>query len=431
MKQAKQKDKAGQNPEIIDLFDFLLPAVSICSIVTTFLLGFSDFDYKTRLIAFSGIIVLFSAFCVFDYLRRKSPEIKFTDDKTDDKTNKELEADVQNKLLALEEANDFFGAALKSADLLRLVSSRIAELVPFDACAFFVADENKKLLKISFAYGINAPAFKAQEVSAEKAAAGKSYTNEKIYIDENLTLDKRVYPQNITKDFKTTIAAPIFREGEILGVLQLFSSKIACYDSDSAELLEAISEKVAPMFAGSIAFEKNLSNALTDSLTTLPNERAFYLVLENQVAEAMRFKSERPLTILCIDIDNFSEFNRKFGHAAGDGFLTFTGQNIKNQLRQMDFLARSSGDEFLVVLPTANERIAREITERIERSFAAKPFEINENEKVFVKLNSGAASFGRDGETATQLLKTAIARKKQSKLINPGNVLLFPREFAN
>ncbi|HEX8288706.1 MAG TPA: sensor domain-containing diguanylate cyclase [Pyrinomonadaceae bacterium] len=427
MKQAKQKAKAGKNRKKTDLFDFLLPVVSLCAIAATFLLGFSDFGYKNRIIIFSLIIVVYSVFYVFDYLRRKSPETEFTDAVAE----KEFEKDVQNKLFALEEANDFFGSTLKPADLLRLVSSRIGELISFDACAFLVADENKKLLKVAFAYGTNAKAFKNQEISIEKGAGGKAFTNEKICIDKNLRLDKRAYSQNIIQSFQTAISAPIFCDGKAIGVLQLFNSRLDCYDSNSAELLKAVSERVAPLFAGSVAFERSLSNALTDSLTNLPNERAFFVVLENQIAEATRFKAERPLTILSIDIDNFSEFNRKFGHATGDCFLAFTGQNIKNQLRQMDFLARSAGDEFSVVLPTADERIAVEIIERIERSFAAKPFEINDNEKVFVKLNFGAATFGRDGETATQLLNTSCLRKKQSKSSKLGNVLLFPVEFAN
>ncbi len=56
---------------------------------------------------------------------------------------------------------------------------------------------------------------------------------------------------------------------------------------------------------GSIAYERTQANALTDATTDLPNERAFYLVLENQVAEAQRNRGERPLTDPC---DRHKEF---------------------------------------------------------------------------------------------------------------------------
>src|SRR5207253_4107332 len=111
---------------------------------------------------------------------------------------------------------------------------------------------------------------------------------------------------------------------------------------------------VAPLVLSSMALERSRANALTDPTTDLPNERAFYLVLENQIAEAQRKQGDRPLTILAIDIKNFEDINRRFGHAAGDRALNFAAQLVKDNLRQMDFLARSTGDEFLVILPTAS-----------------------------------------------------------------------------
>lgn len=108
---------------------------------------------------------------------------------------------------------------------------------------------------------------------------------------------------------------------------------------------------------------------MTDVTTDLPNERAFYLILENQIAEAQRKREDRPLTILAIDIKNFDEVNQKFGHAAGDRILNFVAHGIKDNLRQMDFLARSIGDEFLAILPTATKEVSHEVIARIQTGF--------------------------------------------------------------
>jgi diguanylate cyclase (GGDEF)-like protein len=175
-----------------------------------------------------------------------------------------------------------------------------------------------------------------------------------------------------------------------------------------------------------------LTNALTDALTSLPNERAFFLVLENQIAEAQRFFEQRPLTILAIDIRSFAEHNRRFGHATGDRLLLFAADKIKSQLRQMDFLARSTGDEFIAVLPTASIETAREVIERVEKAFVASPFEISDEEKIHLQLSFGAAMFGRDGETANELLRRASLRKRQAKSQDKENkILWFPKEYVN
>lgn len=427
MKQPTRNEPAGQNRENVGAFDFLLAGVSLCALALTFALSYADFGFGTKLTVFSVIVILYAAFCLSNYFSYKKNRDVFLRDAA----AKEFDAEVRSRLFALEEANEFFGASLKKADMLRLVASRIKELIPFETCVFYVSDENKNRLKIEFAFGVNAESLKNSEISASKGVAGKAFTSGKSQIETSLLLDKTVFAQQIIKDFQSTIAAPLFCSDEITGVIQLYGGELESFDKDSVELLEAVSERVAPLVAGSMAFERSLSNALTDSLTSLPNERAFFLVLENQIAESIRFQSERPLTILSIDVDNFSDFNQKYGHATGDRFLAFAGETIKNQLRQMDFLARSAGDEFLVVLPTASGKIAAEVFERIKRALITKPFEIVENERIFLQLNFGAATFGRDGETAQQLLKTAVLRKQQAKSSEPSKVLWFPKEYAN
>ena len=161
----------------------------------------------------------------------------------------------------------------------------------------------------------------------------------------------------------STAAIPLFHGTEVFGVIQLYFDSDFDVQNADKQLLEAIGTRVAPLMMGSLAFERSQANALTDITTELPNERAFYLILENQIAEAQRRRDERPLTVLAIDIRNFDEINQQFGHAAGDRALNFVAQVVKDNLRQMDFLARSTGDEFLVVLPTASQ----DITDRYPR----------------------------------------------------------------
>ncbi|HEX9963019.1 MAG TPA: GGDEF domain-containing protein, partial [Pyrinomonadaceae bacterium] len=199
----------------------------------------------------------------------------------------------------------------------------------------------------------------------------------------------------------------------------------------SVALIEAVGERISPLFLSSIAFERNLENALTDNLTSLPNERAFYLVLENQIAESQRFREQRPLAVLSIDIQNFDEINKRFGHVRGDQILSYAAKMIKGQLRQMDFLSRSTGDEFLAVLPTASEEITEIIINRIGKAFALSPFELTKSEREFIKLNFGAASFLKDGETAQELLRAANLKKQQSKKTGKSSILWFPREYVN
>ncbi|MDQ3321368.1 MAG: sensor domain-containing diguanylate cyclase, partial [Acidobacteriota bacterium] len=289
-------------------------------------------------------------------------------------------------------------------------------------------------LKIALVAGENAQSLKNLEIDSHKGLAGKTFLARQSQTDENLVFDKNIFDSAAAlKNLTSAVSVPVMRgaDADAFGLLVLYGDKEKTFNQSSRKLLESVAERVAPLFSNSLAFERNVANSLTDALTNLPNERAFYLVLENQIAESQRFREERPLTILTVDIKNFAGLNERFGHAAGDRILTFAADLIKEQLRQMDFLARSASDEFLAVLPTAPNKTAAEIVGRVEKAFAAKPFETSRQEKTYLLLNFGIATFLKDGETAGQLLQVAYLRKQQAKAPGKSSVLLFPKEFVN
>ena len=98
------------------------------------------------------------------------------------------------------------------------------------------------------------------------------------------------------------------------------------------------------------------SMAHTDTLTGLPNRRAWELELQRSLAHANR--SGEPLSLAMIDIDNFKNINDQRGHAEGDSLLTETARRWSEALRAEDVLARIGGDEFALLMPACTERHA-------------------------------------------------------------------------
>ena len=174
--------------------------------------------------------------------------------------------------------------------------------------------------------------------------------------------------------------------------------------------------------------DEMFSAAIADPRTSLPNERAFFVVLENQLAESARSKDERPLSILSIDIKGFDDLCKRFGHAIGDRLLRFVAEAIGSQLRKMDLITHFGAAEFNVVLPTANAATAAEIISRIKDSLLARPFEASDEETVKVWLCFGSATFLKDGESADHLLRTARQRKLDE---SSGNVVSIDHDYVN
>ncbi len=103
--------------------------------------------------------------------------------------------------------------------------------------------------------------------------------------------------------------------------------------------------------------------AQTDTLTGLPNLRAFRARLEDEVKRAQRYGT--PLTCVMADMDHLKPLNDELGHAAGDRAIAAVADVVRTELRETDFAARYGGDEFVVLLPHTTALDGRVFAERV------------------------------------------------------------------
>lgn len=394
----------------------------------TFLIAVSDTSMERKTAGLLLISLIYAAICVWAFLKDKEMRdmaVPFIHHPAVDSDEISEDRPIGEKLQVLDEARAFFGSSLKSEDMFRLVSSRVREIVPFEASVLMLPDDDRR--KLSAVYG-DGPGVEDQPVAEVGIGpAGMAFLSGEIELGGAADLGDG----GVNQRYAAVAALPLVHKDEPFAVYQMFFSNPVADRQKLLELLRPVAERIAPLFLGARAFDESLSNALTDPLTDLPNERAFLLVLETQVAESQRFGTERPLSLAVADIKGFDDANRIFGHATGDNILRFTGETMRALLRRMDFLARSSGDEFLILLPTADEQTADDIVGRIKEGFAATAFQISEHESTKIWLNFGIAAFQKDGDTSQELLQTARAKKQQAKSEDPANIVWFDEEYLN
>lgn len=147
--------------------------------------------------------------------------------------------------------------------------------------------------------------------------------------------------------------------------------------------------------------------ALTDSLTGLPNRRAFCGIVEARGAECHGSDC-----IALLDIDHFKRINDRHGHAVGDLVLREFAQIARSTLRQNDVVARIGGEEFAVLLPDTSRDQALKICERLREEIAFQPFSCNGRD-VPVTVSGGVATLGEGGmDEALQRADEALYRAK-------------------
>ena len=111
--------------------------------------------------------------------------------------------------------------------------------------------------------------------------------------------------------------------------------------------------------------------ALTDSLTGLPNRILFMARLENAIQRARR-QPDALFAVIVLDLDRFKFINDSIGHLAGDVLLEGVATKLKTCVREADSVARMGGDEFMILLhEITSVRDVLPILERIQEELRA------------------------------------------------------------
>ena len=153
--------------------------------------------------------------------------------------------------------------------------------------------------------------------------------------------------------------------------------------------------------------------AVRDPLTGLHNRLAYD---ERIVQEFARWKRyEKPMVLMMIDIDHFKNINDTYGHKAGDKALVLIADQIRNNLRESDFLARFGGEEFVVLMPETDIDSAIIAADKLLKAVEQCEFHY-QNTKVGITISAGLAQLRKDDTTEAlfQRSDAAMYRAKEA-----------------
>jgi diguanylate cyclase (GGDEF)-like protein/PAS domain S-box-containing protein len=212
----------------------------------------------------------------------------------------------------------------------------------------------------------------------------------------------------------TYLCTPIVAQGETLGIVHFQAT-------NEAPKLDASELSFKTTFAGQVGLslanirlrEALRTQSVRDALTGLYNRRYLEEVLDREVRRAAR--AAQSLGVLMIDLDHFKNFNDTYGHEAGDAVLRETGQFLAKGIRAEDFVCRFGGEEFVVILPTADVEASRARAERL-RSRMRELTVMHQGKSLgMVTISVGVAAFPEHGMSPKELMAAADAALYEAK----------------
>lgn len=180
--------------------------------------------------------------------------------------------------------------------------------------------------------------------------------------------------------------------------------------------------------------------AVTDAVTGLPNHRAIMNRIEEEISRCQRLHAQSgnlglneagvisegqafpgaSCAILFVDLDHFKRVNDTWGHRAGDAILCEIGSRLAATVRLEDFVGRYGGEEFAIVLTSADLDAASSTAERLREVIAQQPSyweteETNAIVPITVTASIGVAVYGLHGTTREALIERADNAMYQAK----------------
>jgi len=154
------------------------------------------------------------------------------------------------------------------------------------------------------------------------------------------------------------------------------------------------------------------TQALRDSLTSLPNRLAYQERLETELARWKRYHA--PLSLIIWDIDHFKNINDTFGHKAGDKVLSLIAKQLSANCRETDFISRFGGEEFVMLLPDTGKESALKLADQLRNFVEQMGFNSN-GTAITITISCGITEFIENDthETAFDRADQALYQAKQ------------------
>ncbi len=319
--------------------------------------------------------------------------------------NQKLEAWVNeleqrtHEMTLLSEMGDMLRACLNTDEAYNVIVRVAQQIFPVQVGALYVITPSRNLVEAAAIWGN--PSLVERIFSPEECwglRRGRVHWVE----DANSGLLCKHLHQPPPQSY---LCVPMMAQSEALGVLHLTQPEGAPITEAKQRLAITMAEHIAMALSNLRLHETLRSQSIRDSLTGLFNRRFMEESLELELRRAAR--NQKPLGVIMVDVDRFSQINDGMGRDAGDAVLREVGGLLQSTIRKEDIACRISGQKFAVILPNGTVEITSQRADNLRQMI--RSFEVKHRRQAIgsVTVSAGVAVYPDHGRIGEALLRAA------------------------
>jgi diguanylate cyclase (GGDEF)-like protein/PAS domain S-box-containing protein len=209
------------------------------------------------------------------------------------------------------------------------------------------------------------------------------------------------------------LCVPMMAQSEAVGVLHLTMPEGTQMPEAKQRLAMAMAEHVGMALSNLRLHERLRNQSIRDQLTGLFNRSFMEESLDIELRRAVR--SQLPLSVIMLEIDNFQLINENFGMDVGDSILRRVGMLLQANVRKGDIACRYSSQTFVVILPQGGYEASRQRTNNLCDLCRTLEVKVQGAQVGHITTSVGLAVFPEHGQIVENLLRSAEASLNRAK----------------